>query len=229
MATSAISPSTGAPAVDFTSLNSGNTPGLTANDAGSADRFLKLLVAQMRNQDPLNPMDNAQVTSQMAQINTVDGINRLNDTVQGFNTQFVQLQALQGAALLGRQVSVPGDRLAVSGEAEAALGAGAYQLSGPADRVRVEILNGAGRVVASQELGSQTAGEHSFEWAGGALAEDGQRFRVVATRGAALLPVQPLMFDRVLGVSTGSDGLQLDLKSSGQTSYAQVRAVREGG
>ena len=46
----------------------------SANDAGSADRFLKLLVTQMQNQDPLNPMDNAQITSQMAQINTVNGV-----------------------------------------------------------------------------------------------------------------------------------------------------------
>ena len=44
----------------------------------TSDRFLKLLVAQMQNQDPLNPMDNAQVTSQMAQINTVTGIDKLN-------------------------------------------------------------------------------------------------------------------------------------------------------
>ena len=68
----------------------------TAN-ADAADRFLKLLVAQMQNQDPLNPMDNAQVTSQMAQINTVTGIEKLNTTVSGLNGQLVQLQALQGA------------------------------------------------------------------------------------------------------------------------------------
>ena len=78
----------------------------TKNDAGSEDRFLKLLVAQMQNQDPLNPMDNAQVTSQMAQINTVSGIEKLNTTVPGLNSQFVQLQALQGATLVGRDVTV---------------------------------------------------------------------------------------------------------------------------
>src|SRR5512147_131653 len=77
--------------------------------AGGADRFLKLLVAQMQNQDPLNPMDNAQVTSQMAQINTVTGIEKLNTTVQGLNSQFVQMQALQGASLVGRDVIVPGN------------------------------------------------------------------------------------------------------------------------
>ena len=63
-----------------TTGTTGSTTGLpvTANDAASADRFLKLLVAQMQNQDPMNPMDNAEITSQMAQISTVDGIAQLN-------------------------------------------------------------------------------------------------------------------------------------------------------
>src|SRR5262245_32299586 len=79
--------------------------------ANSEDRFLKLLVAQLQNQDPLNPMDNAQVTSQMAQIQTVSGIDKLNTTVQGLNAQFAQLQALSGAALVGRDVLIDGNRL----------------------------------------------------------------------------------------------------------------------
>ncbi len=61
----------------------------------------------MQNQDPMNPMDNAQVTSQMAQINTVTGIEKLNTTVAGLNGQFVQMQALQGASLVGRDVTCP--------------------------------------------------------------------------------------------------------------------------
>src|SRR5678815_4078393 len=73
----------------------------------TSDRFLKLLVAQMKNQDPLNPMDNAQVTSQMAQINTVTGIDKLNSTVAGLSAQFMQMQAMQGASLVGHDVIVP--------------------------------------------------------------------------------------------------------------------------
>ncbi|MBL8324319.1 MAG: flagellar hook assembly protein FlgD, partial [Rubrivivax sp.] len=71
----------------FAALNrtgNGSTPA-TSNAAGSAERFLKLLVTQMQNQDPLNPLDNAQITSQMAQINTVSGVEKLNDTVAGLN------------------------------------------------------------------------------------------------------------------------------------------------
>src|SRR4051812_530763 len=75
------------------------------------DRFLKLLVAQLKNQDPLNPMDNAQVTTQMAQIQTVSGIDKLNTTVQGLNGQFAQLQALSGASLVGHDVLIEGNRI----------------------------------------------------------------------------------------------------------------------
>ena len=69
------------------SLNaSANTALGDAN--ASQDRFLKLLVAQLNNQDPMNPMDNAQMTSQMAQINTVSGIQQVNETLKSMATQF---------------------------------------------------------------------------------------------------------------------------------------------
>src|SRR5882672_7009918 len=95
--------------VDSTSgANNGVT---TAQDLN--DRFLKLLVAQMNNQDPLNPMDNAEVTSQMAQINTVTGINGLNDTVNQLLSQFATLESMQAAQLTGRNVLVAGNTLAL--------------------------------------------------------------------------------------------------------------------
>src|SRR4051794_1170360 len=106
-------------------VGNGGAPATTAtDDARSSDRFLKLLVTQLQNQDPLNPMDNAQVTSQMAQINTVTGIEKLNTTVQGLNSQFVQLQALQGASLVGRDVLMQGDALQTSDGA----GTGGFEL-----------------------------------------------------------------------------------------------------
>lgn len=76
--------------------------------AGSAaelsDRFLKLLVTQLKNQDPMNPMENAELTTQLAQMSTVEGVNRLNDTMDGLAAQFRASQVLQGSALLGRAV-----------------------------------------------------------------------------------------------------------------------------
>ncbi len=210
----------------FTAINNKGAAGAvpaTQNDAASSDRFLKLLVAQMQNQDPLNPMDNAQVTSQMAQISTVDGIAKLNATVQGLNQQFVQLQALQGASLVGRDVILPGDRLSPN---DAGLVQGGFELATPADSVKVEILNAGGRVIDTIALGAEGSGRHGFEWtpAAGVDATLGVRFRVIAKSGSAAVAATPLMRDRVDAVATGGDSLTLELRLSGSVSYSQIRA-----
>ncbi len=209
----------------FTAINQ-NLPAnavKTQNDAGSEDRFLKLLVAQMKNQDPMNPMDNAQVTSQMAQISTVSGIDKLNTTVQGLNQQFVQMQALQGASLVGRDVILPGDRLSPN---DAGLVQGGFELAAPADGVKIEVLNAGGRVIDSIDLGAEGSGRHGFEWtpAAGVDPALGARFRVVAKSGSAAVATTPLMRDRVDAVATGGDSLTLELRLSGTVSYSQIRA-----
>jgi len=210
----------------FASLNRPGSGGQSKlNEAGSAERFLKLLVTQMQNQDPLNPADNAQITSQMAQINTVSGIETLNTTVQGLNNRFVQLQALQGASLVGRDISVAGDRMAFTPEA----GIGGYELAGTADRVRLEVLSASGRVIDTVELGAQPAGTHGFRWEPTAMplpgAAENIRFRVVATQGAASVGAAPLMLDRVEAVTMQGDKLMLETAVSGRIDYGQVKAV----
>jgi flagellar basal-body rod modification protein FlgD len=210
----------------FSALQGSSTAGTTAtrNEAGSADRFLKLLVTQLQNQDPLNPMDNAQITSQMAQINTVNGIEKLNATVAGLNSQFVQMQALQGASLVGRDVTLEGDRIAVAD----GTGVAGFELAGPADRVKVELLSPAGRVVDTLELGALSTGRHGFEWDAAAKAQadgDGYRFRVNATAGAATVQTTALMRDRVDAVSLTGDRLTLETRHSGLIDYQAVKAV----
>lgn len=199
----------------------GASPSTTKNDAGSEDRFLKLLVAQMQNQDPMNPLDNAQVTSQMAQINTVSGIDKLNTTVAGLNSQLMQLQALQGVTLVGHDVTVAGDRLSVADGS----GVGGFELSGAADNVKVEILNAAGKVSGTLNLGAMSSGKHSFEWPSGSVQDaDGYRFRVTATSGSASVLSGALMRDRVDAVSSSGNALNLELHHSGVVSYDTVKA-----
>jgi flagellar basal-body rod modification protein FlgD len=196
------------------------TPVSTSNTA-TADTFLKLLVTQMQNQDPLNPMDNAQVTSQMAQINTVNGIQQLNTTVQGLSGQFTQMQALQGAALVGRDVIVPGNMMDIA----EGIGQGGFELSSPADSVKVEVLNAGGHVIDTMQLGAETAGRHSFDWdASKAGTDTNLSFRVTATSGAATLSSTSLMRDTVTAVSTSGDTLMLDLLRTGSTPYASIKA-----
>jgi len=190
----------------------------------SADTFLKLLVAQMQNQDPLNPMDNAQVTSQMAQINTVTGINTLNTTVQSLSSQFTQMQALQGASLVGHSVIVPGNMLNI--DPTSATGQGGFQIATPADAVKVDVLAPSGAVVQTINLGAEGAGMHSFAWpAGTATNASGYTFRVTATSGGVTIPSTALMSDIVDAVSTSGNTFNLELQNSGTVPYSTVVAL----
>ena len=190
----------------------------------SADTFLKLLVAQMQNQDPLNPMDNAQVTSEMAQINTVTGINTLNTSVQSLSSQFTQMQALQAASLVGQNVIVPGNMLNIN--PTSATGEGGFQIATPADAVKVDILAPSGAVVQTINLGAEGAGMHSFAWpAGTATNASGYTFRVTATSGGVTIPSTALMSDIVDAVSTSGNTFNLELQNSGTVPYSTVVAL----
>jgi flagellar basal-body rod modification protein FlgD len=190
----------------------------------TSDRFLKLLVAQMQNQDPLSPMDNAQVTSQMAQINTVSGINTLNDSITSMSGQFTQMQAMQGAALVGHSVLVDGNQLALGSNGTASA---AFDLAGGADSVKVDVLSPAGRVLDTIDLGAQTTGQHNFNWTPPAGADtSGQlSFRVAATSGTTSVSATTLMRADVQAVSTSGSTLNLELKNGSTLPYSQVRAV----
>jgi flagellar basal-body rod modification protein FlgD len=207
----------------FSALNQASSVVKTTNDAGSADRFLKLLVTQMQNQDPLNPMDNAQITSQMAQINTVNGIEQLNTTVEGLNTQFSQLQALAGASLVGRDVVLAGKNVIVEG----GVGKGGFDLASAADKVKVEVLSPGGRVVETLDLGAQTAGRQFFDWKAPQLADNtaGYTFRITATKGTATVPTTALMRDRVDAIHTNGSSLMLETAHNGTVAYRDVKSV----
>ena len=189
--------------------------------AGSADRFLTMLVTQLQNQDPLNPMDNAQITSQMAQINAVTGLDKVNASVQALGTQFLQMQAMQGAALVGRDVAFEGNSVTVRD----GVGRGAVELASEASSTRVEVLDGSGKVVGTVDLGPQTAGRHNFEWpVGSKPADAAYTFRVSATQGKTAVAGRTLSVDRVQSVSTAGDALTLTLARSGTLPASAVVA-----
>lgn len=214
--TSAVTSSTSTAAQASSSLTS-------TSNADSADRFLKLLVAQMQNQDPLNPTDNAQVTSQMAQINTVTGIDKLNESVKSLSSQFVQMQAVQGAALVGRSVLHEGNATTVA-DGKATFG---FELAGAADSVKVEVLNAAGVVVDTVQLGAQGTGRQGFEWNATSGVADGASvsFRVTAKSGTAAVTATPLVVDTVSAVSTNTDGLVLELANGKTLNYSAIKAL----
>ena len=127
-------------AISDTSSISGLNAATAASSAGntsevdSEQRFLKLLVTQLNNQDPLNPMENAELTSQLAQMSTVSGIERLNTALNGLVNQTGANQVLQAASLIGYNVLSPGNTIGTTepkaGEEPAAVPVG-VELPGP--------------------------------------------------------------------------------------------------
>jgi flagellar basal-body rod modification protein FlgD len=201
----------------------GTAAATSAKKDDASERFLKLLVTQMKNQDPLNPMDNAQVTSQIAQISTVTGIDKLNDTVKSLSSQMLSSQMLQGAGLVGRSVLLEGNQLNFDATGTAT---GGFELTSAADSVKVEVLSPSGRVLDTIDIGAASAGRSGFEWqAPAGTSTDGITFRVAAKSGSTDLSVTRLTADLVRAVSTKGDSLQLELTSGGSIDYSKAKAI----
>ncbi len=207
-----------------TSATATTTAGTTgiANADASQDRFLKLLVAQLNNQDPMNPMDNAQMTSQIAQINTVTGIQQVNDTLKSMADQFASLQVLQGSSMVGRNILIEGSTLTVQdGKAGAAI-----DLATGADTTKVEIISAGGQVLDTINLGALAAGRHSFEWDASAYAGTGApSYRVVATSAGQPVTTTSLVRDKVVSVGSENGAMLVQLLGHNPVGYASIKAM----
>lgn len=192
------------------------------------DRFLKLLVTQLKNQDPLNPLDNAQMTSQMAQISTVNGIEKLNTTLQSLISNSNDAQKMQAAALVGKGVLVPGKGL----EYKAANGAAyaGFDLAGPVDGATVTINDANGVAVRTIALGGMEAGTNTFQWDGksdsGAAAADGAyTFSVAAKRGGDSVASTTLQIGLVTSIMNSGQGVSLNVGSLGTFKMSDVKEI----
>ena len=194
----------------------------TPTPADQQDRFLKLLVAQLNNQDPMNPMDNAQMTSQMAQINTVTGIQQLNETVKSLTQQFTALQSMQGANMVGHDVLVAGNRLQIAN----AQGQGSFDLGANADNVKVEVTTAGGQVVGNISLGSMGVGRHNFTWdAGNYTNTDGLKFKITATNAGTAVASTALERDKIVAAGSDANGLTLTTETGASVPYSNVVAI----
>ncbi|PTQ78306.1 flagellar basal-body rod modification protein FlgD [Nitrosomonas oligotropha] len=176
------------------------------------DRFLKLLVTQMKNQDPLKPLDNAEVTSQLAQISTVSGIDKLNSTLQQLVTSAEDNRSVEALGLIGHQAFVPGTSINLSGDGAIA----GMELAQPVDQLKVTILDSAGIAIRTMELGAQPTGLSTIAWDGktdsGTQAVDGDyTFAVSAKQGGNDIKVDTLSFGKVNSVMPGEGGAHLDM------------------
>jgi flagellar basal-body rod modification protein FlgD len=203
----------------------GATTATTSSDI--QDRFLKLLVTQLKNQDPLNPMDNAQLTSQLSQISTVTGIEKLNASIQAMSASLMSAQALQSAGLIGHYVFTEGNQLNFDGNAAAL---GGVNLTQAVDSLKVNVIGPSGNVVRQLDLGAAKAGLAGFQWDG--LSDNGSKaaagaytFQVKAASGGHAVPATALMTGLVSSVSLGSDGAHAIVDGVGDLRMDQIKRI----
>jgi len=204
MAIPNIGPSTAQPGVG---------QALTAKTV-TQDDFLKLLIAQLQNQNPLQPMDNQEFAAQLA---TFNSLGQLID----INGKLGQLQSMQGlasqynaASLIGKEIEVNGNVVNLAEGSSASLG---YQLGANAARVGISIRNSAGGLVRQIDAGSQKAGEQTIQWdgrdsAGNRAPSGSYNFEITAVdAGGKNIPTWGLIRGVVTGVSLGGNEPLLEI------------------
>lgn len=196
-------------------------------EMGSGD-FIALLTAQMKNQDPFEPVDNSQMVAQMAQFSSLAGITEMGSTLKSIADKLNGSSASDALGYVGKTVLVEGD----TAYTRAAGGfAGAVELDADATQVSLSIANANGEVVKTVELGKHAKGTLSYDWDGtdgdGKPAGDGP-FTVTASarNGAAAVANRTLVWAPVTSVSmpSGSEPV-LTLPGVGQVKASAVRSV----
>jgi len=190
------------------------------------NRFLTLLTTQLKNQDPLSPMENAELTSQLAQISTVNGIEKLNATMQTLLSGMTESQTFEAAALVNRGVLVPGATLSLGEQG----GIGGFELGKPADEVSVTIKDSNGLVVRTLELGPQESGIHPFVWDGaansGAQAAAGNyTYSISAKNGSETSTPMALAYGLVQAVTRNPTGLSVEVGTLGAFTMNDIRQI----
>lgn len=157
MTTSTVTDSAG-----LSVYNPNSTVGTGKAQMGQED-FLRLLTAQMQTQDPFEPVDNAEMVSQMATITNSSGIAEMNQNLASIKEQLTGTRLGDAASWIGKSMLVQSNIAAPDANG---LYAGQITLPAAVDGASVDLVDASGNVVKSIDLGSQPAGDVSFYWDG---------------------------------------------------------------
>ena len=185
-----------------------------AKELGRQD-FLQLLVSQLKNQDPLNPMEGAEFTAQLAQFSSVEQLVSMNAGMKGIvdavNSQSQLSQTSFAAGLLGRTVIAEGNASTVDANGVAKV---MLDLPAQAEKVTVQLLNSAGAVVAEREFDGAGAGRQTLQWKPEGIAAGTYRYAVQAEgKDGKPLGVRPLVLGAVQSLQFKDGRIQLQIGS----------------
>jgi flagellar basal-body rod modification protein FlgD len=190
--------------------------------------FLKLMTAQLKNQDPMQPMENGEFLGQMAQFSTVSSIGDMSKQLQSLSEQFVASRMLSSGSLIGRQVLSEGSY----GELQENRPLdGVVRITEPVDGAVVYVRNAVGQVMETFELGPAGSGDYPFSWdgalPGGANALPGRyQVDVAVTRAGKTESARALLYTPVNSVTMSGQDVILNLQNGGSVPLSQVSTLR---
>ena len=209
-------------------LNPGATaPGSKEKELGKT-AFLELMIAQVQNQDPLEPAKNEAFIAQLAQFSSVEGIQNLNESMDSMVSTFRASAAVDAAALVGRNVLIPTNQTALN--TDGGIG-GSVSLTEAVGGLTVTIQNSNGQTVQRVDLGARPPGEIRFNWDG--LSENGEPAPQDFYRISAFADVEGVqqqfevsMPDQVVSVSITNEGLVANLAGGYSVSASQIKEIQ---
>lgn len=218
--------------MNVSSLSS-TSPAGTPTSAGpkrktslSQEDFLNLFITQLKNQNPLEPLDNYQMASQMAQFNSLDSLNRIQQTLQTLGAYQASMNGLQATGLIGKQAEVEGHFLTIKG---GKVSDSYYQLSRPG-RVKILIYDERGQLIRTLEEGIKDITKQKVVWDGksqtGIQQPDGKYLFQVAALDEKGEPVPARLssVDVITGIHFENGIIYLNVGSE-KVTLQDVRAI----
>ncbi|GAB2523867.1 flagellar hook assembly protein FlgD [Lysobacter humi (ex Lee et al. 2017)] len=215
----------GATSNDFAAHGLAVTQEARKSQLGQAD-FLRLMTEQLKNQDPLKPLEGTQMLGQLAQFSTVQGIENMQKAMGAVATVMESDQTLRAAALVGHNALVDVDSV----ELKAGAGVAGEVIARGPGTVQLEVVDGAGQVVRRVPVQATAAGPVSYRWDGttgdGSTAPAGRyTLRAVSGTGPDAQALSVRVAARVDSVSIEQSGLMLNLAGIGAQPLSAVRRI----
>ncbi|HED39692.1 MAG TPA: flagellar hook assembly protein FlgD [Chromatiales bacterium] len=208
-------------------LNISQRPQAKGGDEIGQEEFLKLMTAQVNNQDPMKPMTDGEFFSQIAQFSSVAGIQDLQSSFSQVATALQSNQALQASTMVGRTVMIPSGEAVFNGSDPVT---GKVGVEDATSGLTINILDASGAVVRSMNLGAQNSGAVNFSWDG--LDDMGERLsagdytiEAIALTGGESIQLGTLLAEKVESVTLGSAGVTLDLASDRSVPISGIKQV----
>ncbi|MCG8565811.1 MAG: flagellar hook capping protein [Desulfobacterales bacterium] len=171
------------------------------NDALGRDAFLTMLIAQLKNQDPLNPMEGTEFSSQLAQFSQLEQLMNINESIKNSDSTNNPSSSVDPMTYLNKTVTGNVDTMQVK---DGSASAGIFRLTSTSE-IRVAIVDSSGKTVKTMDLGNKVAGNHTFQWDGndstGAKVADGTyTYKVLANDGTGFKELPTSVSGKVEGV-----------------------------